>query len=98
MDIATVYRFVVFTHEDKKIREFVRNTFVDHGIYGQPFDFELRDQYGSVEHNFKTLESTAELALNHALKVQETNPELVSVEVETYAQLRNQPATLDHPA
>lgn len=80
MNVNCVRRFTIQTSVDDLVRVFTRNTFEQNSR--EAFVFESHDRYGKQIHKFFILESTAQLSLRHALRMQESHPDLVSVEIE----------------
>lgn len=83
MNIYLVRKFTVTTSVDEFVRVFTRNSFQESSR--DAFVFERRDCKGNQINKFFVLESTAQLSLDHALKLQESQSGLVSVEIEKFS-------------
>jgi hypothetical protein len=84
MDIKQVYSFTVRVFSDNSIRRVLRDTFSDDPT---AFKFQQCTPYGEVIKEFPILESTAERSLNHALKLQRSDKDLICVEVQKFSSI-----------
>lgn len=82
MDIKKVQSFVVCVSSDDLIRYVFRDPFANDPT---AFRFQQRSRTGEILKEFQVLESTAELSLNHALKLQDLDKNMVSVEIERFS-------------
>jgi hypothetical protein len=79
MNINQVSSFRIQTSADDLVRIFCRNNFATSAK--EEFVFVCQNRKGEEKYKFFILESTAELSLSNALKLQEKNSDLVRVEV-----------------
>ena len=84
MDIKKVQAFVIHNRVDDSIRYVFRDPFANDPT---AFRFQQRSRTGEILKEFQVLESTAQLSLDHALKLQELQKDQISVEIEKFSTL-----------
>lgn len=82
MDIKKVQSFMIHVSSDDLIRYVFRDTFANDPT---AFRFQQRSRTGEILKEFQVLESTAQLSLDHALKLQNLDKDMISVEIERFS-------------